>query len=137
MQTLQKLALTLAFLVLPGCGGDSTPDDAMAKKAFEEQLAEKSGGKLKLVGFEKRDAMQGEMFGVLMYSVEFDGELEFQEDGRWMVGGAHSGFELGATDSFVGEPVARGDKRKFVGDIEFSKHESGWRAEKAHIDAPE
>lgn len=136
MKRLHRSCLTLALVALTACGGDSssTPSLDTARAAFEAELAKNSGGKIKLLSFEKVDGVQGDLMGVPMYSLEFGGEFEFQEDGTWSVGHHLSGMCMG---EYGGEPVTRGERRAFAGTIVFHKKEGGWKSKSPRVSLPE
>jgi hypothetical protein len=68
--------------------------------------------------------------------VGFEAELEFAEDGYWVLGGESRGFALSAQEVWPSEPVKRGEKRALQGSVDFAKTDEGWET-KVDLELPE
>ena len=134
MKTLASLGPILALFAASSCGG--SPDGGDAESALEAELAANADEKIELASFEAKDALEGEFFGVPVCSIEYEAELEFREDGYWVLGGPHAGFELSSSETWPSEGVTRGQKRAITGAVEFAKTDDGWDARRVEIDLP-
>lgn len=131
------LSITLLLVLLVGCS--STPSASDGEKILVDTIQKQSNGLIKLSSFKKTNGQSGEMMGVKLYSMEYDAEIEFQEDCYW--GGFLGGFEairpnpgaLGEVANRMGgrRPAKKGQHEKIKGKIQFEKTEKGWRGQLA------
>lgn len=134
---MQFFTMTMLLAVLVGCS--STPSDSDGKKIVADTIQQQSKGLIKLVNFNKTNGQSGEVMGVKLYSMEYEGEIEFLENCYW--GGFLGGFEaVKPQPGYWGEfgnrmggrtPVKKGQHEKIKGKIQFEKTEKGWRGELA------
>lgn len=140
--------MLIAALCALFTGCSSSPSSGDGERAIQNRISEQSQGRIKLNKFNKSDAVQGEVMGVKFYSLEFDAEIEFTEDCKWVVGmfgqqlsfqtskpvaKPGSGFSwnsfLDDTVSNPGTLVKKGQQVKLTGAIRFVKKEKGWSVE--------
>ena len=139
-------ALILPLIaMLTSCS--SSPSGADGERAIQEVIKKDSEGRIKLVKFQKTNGANGELRGFKMYALEFDAEIEFAEDCKWLTGtygqslsfrtskpvaAPKSGFSWNkfADDTQnPGELVTKGQKVLVSGVVSFVKKEKGWAAE--------
>ncbi len=142
------LAAGLLFIIA-GCS--SSPSQSDGKQAIENRIKEESQGRIKLTKFQKSNGAQGELMGFKIYALEFEAEIEFTENCKWVTGfqgsqlsfrtakavaEPQSGFSwnkfLENTQS-PGELVAQGQKIGVSGIVRFAKKENGWAAENIEL----
>lgn len=138
-KTLRKIVLyisiTMLLAVLVGCS--STPSDSDGKKILADTIQQQSKGLIKLVSFNKTNGQSGEVMGVKLYSMEYEGEIEFLDNVYWGSPFGLLGFDAAKADgsmlSIMGKnkKAKKGDRYKFKGSIRFEKTEKGWRGELA------
>ncbi|MDI6729420.1 MAG: hypothetical protein QMD44_10915 [Thermodesulfovibrionales bacterium] len=118
------LGFFLIILMLIGCA--SKPSEADARKAYEDKNAKLfKEGVIRINSFKKVNAIEGELFGVKFYKIEYDAEVEFLKD--YIIGDA----------VFGGVRVEKGRITKLKGKyITFIKTEKGWKADNDQIEAP-
>jgi hypothetical protein len=121
----------LGVTLLAGCS--STPSASEGRDVLEKQIQEQSKGMIKLLDFRKTDGQAGELMGVRVYAMDFEAEVEFQEDCYW--GGPFGGFEVMTGEPgpfnafmFMGKRKARaGERATISGKLQFQKTEKGWQ----------
>lgn len=124
-----SLALTVAIaaLCLTGCGGDGKPSESKARTAFEGSLK----GPVRLLDFRKIDAQEGEMFGVKVYSVEFEAKVEITENAVIEPDGTIVAWKnvprIESMRFAFGQKVAQGTQHSFKGQLIFQRTERGWK----------
>jgi hypothetical protein len=64
--------------LLLGCS--STPSEGDAKRIIEQQIKDESEGRMKLIYFRKTNAQKREVAAVKFYQLEYEAEIEFQDD---------------------------------------------------------
>lgn len=146
------LAVAWAVLLLPmltACS--SSPSVGEGKQAIQERIDKESYGRIKLKRFEKSNGAEGEIAGFKIYKMEFESEIEFTENCKWVTGvfGQEVGFRTAKSvaqpksgfswNSFLsdsqnpGPDVAKGQKIQISGTIHFVKKERGWSVENIQI----
>jgi hypothetical protein len=142
------LLVSFAFL-FAGCS--SKPSTGDGKQAIQSQIEKDAQGRINLLEFHKTNGQLVEINAVKIYSMEFEAEIEFTEDCKWvtdimtrhfsfrtskLVGQSNSGFNMG---KFIddadnpGSPVQKGQKVKIAGVIRFEKKENGWSVDGIEI----
>lgn len=139
------LAVAWAILLLPmltACW--SSPSVSDGKQAIQDCITKESEGRIKLTRFEKSNGAGDEIAGFKIYKLEFESEIEFTENCKWVTGGG--GQEVGfrtaksvaqpksgfSWNSFLsdsqnpGPDVTKGLKIQIFGAIHFVKNERGW-----------
>lgn len=135
----------LSLFFLMGCS--SSPSAGEGKSAVQGRIDKQSEERIKLVKFEKSNGVQGERMGFKIYEMEFESEIEFTEECKWVTGlfGQELSFK---TAKLVAEPksgfswnkfmddsqnpgraVTKGTKVQLSGVILFLKKERGWSVE--------
>jgi len=125
---------------MSGCS--SKPSDGDGKQAIQNQINQDSQGRIKLVEFRKTNGQLAEVNAVKVYSLEFEAEIEFTGDCKWItgLGGSEMGFrtsqlpnkslgalaQFAADDGMPGTIVKQGQQVKISGVIRFEKKENGW-----------
>ena len=137
--------LVVTVFVFAGCSATPSADDA--QRIIQEQINKESQGRIKLVSFQKTNAQEGELHGVKLYNIEYQIEIEFTENCKWvmgheaMLGGPpqfrtskpkSQGFWDEWTDNLnnPGKLVKKGHKERISGSLTFEKTEKGWRVAK-------
>lgn len=141
----------LAFLVALIAGCSLHPSEGDGELAILDRIKTQSEGRIKLISFHKTDGQKRELQGAQFYNLEFQAEIEFMEDCKWVTGmyGSSPGFrtiEVAAQqnkgfswDTWVdntrnpGVMVKKGHQEKLSGSIMFEKTEQGWRATQIKI----
>jgi len=140
-KTISKIILyftvTMILALLLGCS--SAPSASDGEKLLADTIQKQSKGLIKLASFNKTNGQSGEVMGVKIYSMEYEGEIEFLEDCFW--GGFLGGFEAvkpqpgywGDFGNRMGgrSPAKKGQHEKIKGKIQFEKTEKGWRGQLA------
>ena len=139
------LLLACLGAALSGCSGPPSANEG--RQAIEDRIKRDSGGRIRLVQFQKTNGQLAEVMGVKVYSFEFETEIEFLEACKWNIrtfAGAIMDDELSfrttkspdkplnelaqftelATNP--GTEVSKGQRFKLVGAIRFEKKEKGW-----------
>lgn len=146
-RTVRTISLgILTFLVAFIAGCSLYPSEGDGELAILDHIKTQSEGRIKLVSFHKTDGQKRELQGAQFYSLEFQAEIEFTEDCKWVTGmyGSNLGFrtvkvaaqqnEGFSIDTWMGnmqDPgvmVKKGHLEKLSGLIMFEKTERGWRA---------
>ena len=129
------LLLSLTIFSLASCSTDPSSSDG--KGILGEKISEESKGKIKLISFEKTNAIKKSMFGQEQYTLEYSATIEFQQEG-W-VGENFNNFQIrdkkseGWDEYFLSISNGNskhfniGDKVKLTGKMTFEKTEKGWR----------
>ena len=133
------LLATFAALLITGCSS-SVPSDEDGKALLVNQINSESQGRIKLLRFQKTDGQASKSEGVERYKLEFDIEIEFLEDCKWVLGfGGHptfqtvkaraqsSGFSIQSFLTDTAPVVKKGHHEKLMGFMNFQKTEKGWR----------
>lgn len=87
--SLMKLILAL---VIAGFGCVCLPSYAAAppandcKQALENHIKEQSEGRIRLLTFKKLEGTEGEVAEVKVYALEYEAEVEFTENCKWLNG---------------------------------------------------
>ncbi len=128
-----------APLLISGCS--STPSQSDAKQIIQQRIDKLSGGRIKLISFEKTNGQEGQLLGVKLYSLEYACVIEFLEDCKWIP--EFRTAKLTKSQDFwekfredlnnmgrQSRPVKKGEKAKVAGQIVFEKTEKGWREAK-------
>lgn len=145
---MQKACVTLLICGIVGCSpsAPTPPRPEVAKKALEELVRERSGGRIRLADFKKTDGMTKEVSGVKQYVLEFEGQIEMLADGYWNADGSNPYYWEFSNKQFShntefskvvygnnmwnsGNDIRRAKKGEIVlmhGNVTFSKKESGW-----------
>ena len=130
------------LFIVAGCS--SSPSQGDGKQAIESRIKEESQGRIKLTKFQKNNGVQGELMGFKIYALEFEAEIEFTENCKWVTGfqGSQLSFRTGkpmaeppsgfSWNKFLddtqspGELMAKGQKVSISGLVRFVKKEKGW-----------
>lgn len=145
--TLQKVFLLFLTILLLACSRLPTEDDA--KFALRQVISRESGNKMQLISFKKMNAQERESDGVEYYVIEYEAEIEFKEDCKWLLRGssmnepprsfktgktkkqaeAESGFWGGWMNLSMqpGKEYRKGEHDKFTSYLVFEETENGWR----------
>jgi predicted nucleic acid-binding Zn ribbon protein len=151
----KKLLLILIVVLLAVIAGiaywstsrSSLPSADDLQRIIQEQINKESQGRIKLISFQKTNAQEGELHGVKLYNIEYQIEIEFTENCKWvmgheaMLGGPpqfrtskpkSQGFWDEWTDNLnnPGKLVKKGHKERISGSLTFEKTEKGWRVAK-------
>jgi hypothetical protein len=139
--TLFLLILLLSPELACGLG---TPSAADGESAIRAAINNESAGRIKLVSFKKTDAVEGELMGFKIYGLEFQIEIEFLENCRWVdygLGGTgptlhtakltpknsnNSLTQFNENLQNPGTDVTRGQHVNVAGTVRYVKKESGW-----------
>ena len=105
--------------------------------------------RIKLVKFQKINGAQGELQGFKIYALEFDAEIEFTENCKWVTGFMESALSFQTTKAppqdqggmagFMeasqnpGQIVNKGQRVQLAGVVRFVKKEKGWSAERVEL----
>lgn len=134
---------TLFWLtVVIGCG-PGRPSESLGRAALLAQVDDGSTDRVRLIDFKKTDGQVGEMLGVKVYSMDFEGRGQLQQDALYKTSGpietAIRTLETrprpdsqGGMDQFYSQVVAheklacKGDVLLLRGKILFAIKESGW-----------
>ena len=141
LKTVLLCLVLVTALLLIGCSSVPSSDDA--KGIIQERINKESEGRIKLVSFQKTNGQEGELLGVKIYQLSYQGEIEFLEDCKWEKGMAVNLGEVhyrtvkvkpGAKDFWQNwddqmhgrQIVKKGHKEKISGNVVFEKTEKGW-----------
>ena len=116
----------LLFIIMESC---SSNDPTSAAKLFlDTEIAKESNGYLKLVKFEKRDAVSQNIFGVEVYKIDYTGEVEAIKDGgRIYISNDRSDFGKYYPNGWPTNTETKiGSRYKIDGQMTLEKHENGW-----------
>lgn len=146
IRNLQISATAIVAVLLIGCSG-SQPSAGDGKRAVLDRIQNESEGRIKLVSFKKTNGQLGELMGVQFYSLEYQAEIEFTEDCKWVTkmfglekgfrtvkpvaeprGGGFSWNKFMDETQNPGNLVKQGHRETLSGKITFEKTEQGWRA---------
>ncbi|HEY5041849.1 MAG TPA: hypothetical protein VIK53_07585 [Verrucomicrobiae bacterium] len=127
-------------LFFAGCSSNPSPGDA--KQAVQNQINQDAQGRIKLIEFHKTNGQLAEINAVKVYSLEFEADIEFTTECKWITGiaGSEMGFrtsqlpdkplgalaQFAADDGMPGSIVKQGQQVKISGVIRFEKKENGW-----------
>ena len=101
---------TLALLGLCAGCGSSVPTERLAEQVLRDSITE-AHANVNLVSVRKIDGQKADVFGVPLYTMKYEAEVEFTRDGgSWM--GAHG---------------KKGERAKVNGSLDFHKTEKGWQ----------
>lgn len=141
------LLIIIALCVtMSGCS--LSPSAGDGKRAIEDRISKDSAGRIKLNDFRKTDAQQGEVMGIKFYGLEFEAEIEFLENCKWVTGlmgqqitfrtvkpnsSASPTVQLMEAAENPGMQVSKGDRMHLVGVVRFVKKESGWAVEQVNV----
>jgi hypothetical protein len=134
--------LVSSALLFAGCS--SKPSAGDGKQAVQNQINQDAQGRIKLVEFHKANGQLAEINAVKVYSLEFEAEIEFTEDCKWVIGNFGSQLSF-VTAKLVAPPASGFSWNKFIDDannpgtamkqgqqvkvsgvIRFEKKENGW-----------
>ena len=143
----QTNIISTLFVTLFLCAGcSSQPSAGDAERVIQQKIDSQSGGRIKLAGFTKTNGQKGELLGVQIYSLEYEAEIEFMEECKWIQEPfsqqvsfrtavppkqPDGGFRW---DNFMddrmnpGTVMKKGQRQKLKGSVDFEKTERGWRA---------
>jgi len=141
LKTVLLCLVLVTALLLIGCSSVPSSDDA--KGIIQERINKESEGRIKLVSFQKTNGQEAELFGVKVYQLNYQGEIEFLEDCKWEKGMAVNLGEVhyrtvkakpGAKDFWQNwddqmhgrQIMKKGHKEKISGYVVFEKTEKGW-----------
>lgn len=131
--------------VISGCSGPPSANDG--RQAIENRIKQQSGGRIRVVQFQKANGQMSEVMGVKVYTLEYETEIEFLEACKWNIitfAGAIMDDELSfrttkspdkplnelaqlaESATNPGTEVSKGQRFKLVGAIRFEKKEKGW-----------
>ena len=118
----QLLAVWIGFGLL-GCS-ESLPSESDARQSYTVKYGrELNGGVFTLDSFKKINAQESEVFGVKMYTVEYEAQITYLKD--------HSAYAaLGGLGEYLGPTIGtgrQGEQKNLRGQIIFEKTENGWR----------
>jgi type II secretion system protein G len=137
---LAAIAVVLVFRY----GISGTPSASDGERAIQARIKAESEGRIKLTKFHKTNAQQGELFGVKLYDLEFEAEIEFTENCKWITGlmGMQAGFRTSkpaaqqssgfSWNKWIddtqnpGVVVTNGQRLLLTGVVSFEKKEKGW-----------
>ncbi len=145
-----SLLLSLCALFV-GCS--SSPSVGDGERAIHNRIIEESESRIKLTKFEKTNGQSGEPMGFKIYAMDFQAEIEFADDCKWVTGfgGLEMGFrtlkvqtpmDMFEANLHAGFRVSKGQRAKISGIIQFAKKEKGWAVDslqftKAHVEGSE
>jgi hypothetical protein len=135
---------------ISGCSSNPSPSDG--KQAIQNQITQDAQGRIKLIEFHKINGQLAEINAIKVYSLEFEAEIEFTEDCKWVVGRfgenlsfitsklintPSSGFDwnkfLDDTSVHPGTAIKQGHQENISGVIRFEKKENGWSVDGIEI----
>lgn len=133
---MKKILLLLGITLSVLSCKDNLPTEEMAKNGVVETIKIESKDKVKLLDFNKTNALKRTVSEVNYYTVDFEGKITYTENGYSLIYKDYDkdkGFLLVRNDKplfnsitdFYGE-VKKGDERKIKGVITFAKKENGW-----------
>lgn len=135
---MKKLILLCFYLGVLSCNysKENLPTDQMAKDGVINTIKIESKDKVGLLEFSKTNALKEKVFEVDYYTIDFNAEVEYKDDGYSLIYEDYDdtkGFLLvksekplfNSVGKYYGE-VKKGDKRKVRGKIRFTKKENGW-----------
>jgi hypothetical protein len=141
------LLLTIVCAFLAGCS--SFPSSRDAEREIQNRINQESEGRVKLVKFQKMDGTQGELMGFKIYALEFNAEIEFAENCKWVIGFMGTQLSFRTTKlppksqdglaAFMeasqnpGMQVSKGQHVQLAGVVRFVKKENGWSVEGVDI----
>jgi archaellum component FlaF (FlaF/FlaG flagellin family) len=124
------IALAVIFLANSGSFGLT----GQAQDVLNKEIESESGGNIHLADFRKTDGQSGEVLGVKVYNLQFEGEITFSSGGVWV---SQNGPSL--TFNFSKTPLGAGygmlyaetrvhpdDHVKIAGAMTGQKSENGW-----------
>jgi hypothetical protein len=129
-------------IVIAGCS--LKPSEGDGKQAVQNQISQEAQNRIRLVAFHKTNGQMAEVNAVKFYSLEFQAEIEFTADCRWVIGnyGQQLSFRTSIPvsqqqggvwgqflDNAVSNPgmlVKKGDRFQLSGVVHFEKKENGW-----------
>lgn len=143
----------MTFLLVAGfcaliTGCSSKPSEGDGNQAVKNQINQDSQGRIKLVGFHKTNGQMADINAVKVYNLEFDAEIEFTSDCKWITGGDMDlGFRTlpsadkttGPFAQFIageveaGVKVRQGQRVRVSGVIQFEKKENGWSVDQVKL----
>ena len=139
--------LCAAFLALGLCAllsaCSSQPSAADGESAIQGRIKAQSDGRIKLNRYVKTNGQLSELMGVKWYGLEFECEIEFLENCRWLSEpGELAGFRtaklpdqpVSETSQFMqdalnmvhGKRASKGQRVQLLGLVGFEKKEKGW-----------
>jgi len=141
------LVLGAALSVWTACSMKPSASDAEA--IVHEQIAREAEGRIQLNSLRKTNGIEGVRDGTPLYTLEYEAELEFLADCKWLSAGIdeptrHDGFKTAPTDDEAeakkgfwrslansvlspGTDQKKGEKVPYSGKILFGETEKGWR----------
>lgn len=129
-----------AALLVSACSSD--PSIGAVEEHFEARVQQESSGRLRLVGFKKTNGQTGEVFGVPVYSLDYEMEIEVVEPSFWeqdpLLGEttfkAVAAREMNIYYQMKGyQPVQRGERITVTGSVQFERTEQGWKGPRGKI----
>ncbi len=146
-------AIMVAAFFVSATGCSSQPSGGDGERAILDRIKSQSERRIKLASFRKTNGQKGELMGVQFYSLEFQAEIEFTEDCKWVTGmfgedrglfrtrkplaQQSQGFNWIQYSDDIQNPgvlVKKGHREKLSGSIMFEKTERGWRAARVKIE---
>lgn len=137
-----RLSAVTLTLVLSACGGP--PGAGLVEETLAARIDKGSTDRLKLVEFEKVNGQEAELFGVAMYSMDFTGVAEFQDEAYYSASSGIMGDasittrpgterpktcaeSIAACVSAPPKHANRGDRLLLEGTASFEQTENGWQ----------
>jgi hypothetical protein len=108
-----------------GCGGQSSsnsPTDSETEAAVRAMVEQDSGGRMRVVTYQKTDGQPNEAFGIHGYTLYYAVEVEVIQPCFMDVP-----FVAHAPERFGGTNMNPGDRFKSTGKVGFERRESGWK----------
>jgi len=153
--TQNKISWKVFFVAAGFCGliagCSSKPSEGDGSRAIQNQIAQDSQGRIKLVEFHKTNGQMAEINAVKVYTLEFNVKIEFYENCKWITGnfGQELGFRTGklvaapnsgfSWGKFMddsqnpGPPMQKGQRVQIFGEIVFEKKENGWSVDRVKL----
>ncbi len=135
-----------AYLFINKGSFTGKPSAGMARDILRQRIEEQGKGNVRLVSFEKVNAVEGVVLGQTLYELQYEAEIEFLETGSWLqgamgtkrfefskerYGGSFSSQVAASLDGAVA--VKQGQHEKLRGTLQFKKTERGWQGEDGRL----
>ncbi|CAN5257581.1 hypothetical protein BH10ACI1_BH10ACI1_25550 [soil metagenome] len=102
------------------------PSNSDGFKLVESQIKKESGGRIKLVSFNKTNGVDRDMKGTKMYELDYTAEIEFLENCTWEFKSFSMFCALPVTE-LGWTRVSKGQRTKVNRILMFEMTEKGWR----------
>lgn len=142
---MKNLVLTLSVFCLVVSCQKKESFEKDAETFLNKEIVESSKGNVQLIKLKKTNGQEQNVFGVQVYSLEFEGEIKYNKDG-WVDNGDITKTALIQNGFFGKKPytyiqsnptenekiqnqlteVKNGTTRQIAGTIDFNKKENGW-----------